>query len=268
MDSIKKAIDDEREHLFNIRKRAVAMLAKVPEGALIIHGTADRKTFYARVKDISSGKPVEKYLKRDGAEILPYIRKYCSERVIRIADKGLDILSERPYDYDDCALQNEYRRFESLFGKLTPKQFITKDTIIKRWQEGPYEKSTRPIPEDRRYVTDRGETVRSKNEALCANCLARLGIPYHYEEILRFKDGTQAAPDFTIFSPKDSEIYIIEVMGMMSDSKYLEDNSKKIEKYARNGYIPGDNLLLFFEFADMGLDLKLFEDTVTGKFLS
>ncbi len=267
MNKIRESIDEEKEHLLQIRKRAAAILGRSPEGTLHIRRKTGRVELYRTLIDQRTGEHTEQYLSGQDGLLPCYIKKYCAARTMKIVEEGLKVLEKDPYRYDPDVLQDEYRKFEELFGKNTPNQFITKQTILKRWQEGPYRKSQMPVPENIGRVTERGELVRSKNEELCANCLNRLGIPYHYEEMFWFSDGTQAAPDFTVKSPKDSELYWMEILGMMSDPGYLENNARKLEKYAKNGLIPGERLLLFYEFSDQSFDTRLFEETVRKKFL-
>ena len=54
--------------------------------------------------------------------------------------------------------------------------------------------------QDHKYPTERGEWVRSKQEAIIANVLFRLGIKYDYERPLRYPGIYEmVCPDFTIY---------------------------------------------------------------------
>ena len=61
--------------------------------------------------------------------------------------------------------------------------------------------------------------------------------------------GPPMYPDFTVLSPKDMKTkIIIEYVGRLDLVKYSEAFARKVERYIRNGYIPGVNL--FFVFGD------------------
>ena len=87
-------------------------------------------------------------------------------------------------------------------------------------------------------VTDLGEEVRSKNECLFANKLKEMGIPYLYE----MNVGGGVVPDFTIFL--EDGVRFVELLGMMNDEKYREDQKVKIVKYEQMGIHLGSQLVL------------------------
>ena len=87
-------------------------------------------------------------------------------------------------------------------------------------------------------VTDLGEAVRAKNECLFANKLKVMGIPYLYE----MNVGGGVVPDFTIFL--EDGVRFVELLGMMNDEKYREDQEVKIVKYKQMGIRLGSQLVL------------------------
>ena len=49
---------------------------------------------------------------------------------------------------------------------------------------------------------------------------------------------------------------VLEHFGMMDNAKYCEKALRKINSYAKNGYILGDNLLVTFESSTIPLDAR------------
>ena len=90
----------------------------------------------------------------------------------------------------------------------------------------------RPYPEGLTHPTIRGDFVRSKAEALIANQLASMGIPYGYEVPLSLS-GKTFYPDFTIQDKLANQTYYWEHSG--SDEPDRRTAFKeKVEWYAAN----------------------------------
>ena len=101
-----------------------------------------------------------------------------------------------------------------------------------------------------KILTVRGDLVRSKNEAIVANCLAHHKINYYYEKSLRLKDHKQnnpqsrfIHPDFTVII--NGNTYYIEVAGMMDDEVYNDNLKRKITEYELLGINLGIHLFCF-----------------------
>ena len=62
------------------------------------------------------------------------------------------------------------------------------DQIAEEWQSKTF-KTNSYKTENKIYDTRRGEKVRSKSEAIIADMLFEMGIPYHYEYPLRLRNG-------------------------------------------------------------------------------
>ena len=265
MNKINKMAEAEVSRLSELQKRASAILASSPSGDLHFHQRGNRLYFDVVFETDESGKKDRKYLSRNSKDLVPYIRKYCAACVRDIAAEGIRTLKKDPYSYDFSATQEEYKRFESLFGELLPPYFVSRETRLRKWQDGPFVRSGMEIKPEDAVKTDRGELVRSKNEALAANCLNRLGIPYHYEEKLLLSSGKVCFPDFTVKDPESEKVYYIEIFGMMSNPEYLAKASRKLCDYENEGIYVGDRLMVFFEFEDRKFDVRQFENAMRQK---
>lgn len=125
------------------------------------------------------------------------------------------------------------------------------------WQRAEYEKNAK-YPEKLTFSTVRGEKVRSKSEALIANLLLMLKIPYRYEQC-HIIGGYRVYPDFTVLNADTGQEILIEHFGMMNDPDYARNTAAKIKAYITAGYIPYKNILFFFEGNDMPLDMEMIQ---------
>lgn len=112
-------------------------------------------------------------------------------------------------------------------------------------------------PEDLKHLTSFGLRVRSKSEAIIAELLCSLHIPFTYEKPLRIKCADSRwrtlHPDFTFSLPDDRKIYL-EHLGMMNDPAYREVNYRKLTDYFLNGIYPPHNLIITMDGPDGELD--------------
>ncbi len=138
---------------------------------------------------------------------------------------------------------------------MSSRYHVLIDERRRRWQslhfkQNPYK------PENKIYETKRGEIVRSKSEALIADILFYLRIPYHYEMPLKLGKGIIRYPDFTILKNKTREVYYFEHFGMMDNDEYRSKCFDKIDEYRKKGIYSGKNLIVTFETENIHLDIK------------
>ncbi len=98
--------------------------------------------------------------------------------------------------------------------------------------------------------------VRSKSEAIIADMLLNLKIPYHYEIPLNLSRTIVRYPDFTILKVSTREVFYFEHFGMMDDEEYRNNCFAKINEYRSYGIHTGRNLITTFESETMPLDIK------------
>ena len=139
------------------------------------------------------------------------------------------------------------------------------DPQVRAWMLEDYHKNPYR-PQDLRYTTYDGEKMRSKLEVLTAELLKLLGIPYRYEMELRVGDEI-CYPDFTLMHPKTHKIIYLEIYGKMSDRNYRAKTALKQKNYILNGFIPGQNLLCYFESEEEPIDFSMMKLELEHKFL-
>lgn len=265
-EQFRSMIEGEAARLRTIQKRAAGILHLAPPGKLGIHKNGKYYYYDVRYQDVGTGKTSWRYLKKSDQELFPeMVRKYCAESLGVLAKKQEKTLMTKPLSYDWGCIDQEYSRLYGLFGSLVPENFRPREVILEEWRKKKYERLNRPV--EKQIITEAGDIVRSKNEENAANCLLHMGIPYHYEEKLVLNDRNVYYPDFTVISPVTGKKYYIEIFGMMSDPSYVEGVSRKLEAYAKNGIIIGENLLIFFEFENSPFDIGVFRRTIERKLL-
>lgn len=154
---------------------------------------------------------------------------------------------------------NQYRK------KLVTPMVISDDMFIKQW-EGEECKTNPYFPEEKVYVTKRGDYVRSKSEVLLADMYFNLGIPYRYEAQLCLKSGKKKYPDFTLLKTVTREVIYHEHMGLMDNNEYRHANLVKLDEYRRNKIYLGKNLIITFEAEGCFLNMKEIEEMVRDIF--
>lgn len=105
---------------------------------------------------------------------------------------------------------------------------------VKKVQKKPHAKGCR-------YMTARGELVRSRSERKIANELFAKGIEYVYEKKLIIKNKC-FIPDFTL-RIGDKTVYL-EHLGLLNMEEYAKKWKRKKEIYEKEGIIEGVNLII------------------------
>jgi len=127
---------------------------------------------------------------------------------------------------------------------------------------GPLEWAARPYcenrshPEHKVHRTARGLYCRSKSEALLIGIYDRLGIPFHYDEVVTI-GGVQLSPDL-IGVRRDGSFIIHEHIGLYED-EYRGRNDWKRSVYAGCGFFAGVNLLYTYDSLQGALNAELAE---------
>ena len=151
-----------------------------------------------------------------------------------------------------CAVNKLLETANEEYIRLLGKALITPDERITAWENAPYEKS-RAYPDALKYKTMKaGELVRSKLEAMVAACLTALGLHYRYEQIIHI-DEWEIAADFRVLDTRTMQEIPLEVFGMMDDPAYRKTYKAKMKTYIDGDYIPGINMLNFYESSEAPL---------------
>ena len=202
---------------------------KIPEGDKTLHPEKDRQLIRALAQK-SYDRKVLRCAQEERAQLTRFLRRFPELRPEEVA------------------------------GTLTPERLALVDPIrmtdadyIAHWLAQP----TQPFrTEGLIYPTDRGERVRSRAEALIANRLYQMGIPYRYEPELYLEGYGKTRPDFVLLRRQNRTEFYFEYFGLLDDPEYLERALQKLRADQNNGYWPGETLLFAGETRNHPLDLS------------
>lgn len=224
-----------------------------PEGRLVVCGRGKYTKWYKSVNKVKE-----------------YLPKRSQEEASRLAQKAYFLERKRELDaekkalesyiasYDRISFRSEKMLNEKKYGELLNYIFLKQAPEITEWLQEPYN-SNPNHPEGLIYKTYAGHMVRSKSEVFISNALFTHNIPYKYECPLILPQGV-FYPDFTIMHPMTKKIWYYEHFGRMDDCSYVEKATRKLEIYANNGLVIGQQLLATFETKTNPLDNNLVEN--------
>lgn len=142
-------------------------------------------------------------------------------------------------------------------------QFVIEDKI-KRWLAEPCNQN--PYKSEQRNVaTLRGDCVRSKSERDIADALFRHSIPYRTDCEIQTSQGPIYA-DFVILHPKTMELYYWEHFGMLDSANYISKNFDRVARYAAEGILVGERLILTGETSRCSLSTATIEKIIDAYF--
>lgn len=253
-------IKNERQQLAQYEKEAQRRLAKAPEGSLRVSSAKDRVMFYHRTdKKNTTGT----YLGRNKRELIEALaQKAYDASLLEQIESEAELLDRL------IAINESGNSLDKAYESLTPAR---KDLVVPYRQRDDVERVTWPLhvfprldppSEDEAIITNRGEKVRSKSEAIIANSLNELGVPYRYEQTLELSQGVTTHPDFTILRLSDHKTLIWEHFGMMDNPDYCASALRKIKAYQKAGYIQGVNMVMTFESPSAPLDARAIKQII------
>ena len=186
---------------------------------------------------------LRKYLVTRKEELLEemVLIKRCIKEFERIERRSQQLKND--YKYAELIDVGDSREFE-----------------LEKWTKESFEGN--PLyKEDLNKETMSGILVRSKSEQMIADELWRHGVPFRYEAPVMLSGGLYY-PDFTICHPRTGKIKYWEHFGVMNDSGYVDKSVRKLGVFAKNGIIPGIDLIMTFETTDMPVDVELVVDLI------
>lgn len=108
---------------------------------------------------------------------------------------------------------------------------------------------------------------RSKSELMIAQLLESLGLEYKYEPLIII-GGTERRPDFAVLCPETMRYFLIEHLGLLSDTRYRMDAITKMEQYDKAGFRDGIDIIYTTEFGQGSFCIDSAYGKITGAILA
>lgn len=232
------------------KNRLEKNLAQAPEGTVECKAHNGNKSFYRHLK----GQPDE-YLGKDKEKLIQaLIQKKLDKEILKLALNEKKVLEKAIKDLGTKTRDQVWANFPEQFKKYVKVDESLNVGYIKEWKN-----SWGLIPKDDRhkFLTAKGDYVRSKSEYLIADRLYRSNAIYHYEKPVPIDGGTSyLEPDFTILNPKTLKVFYWEHFGMMDNESYFYKTKQKLEIYSEIGILPCKNLIVTFETSTNPVEIE------------
>ena len=246
------AVSNRQSELILLLNTINSRLSNAPDGTLRIAKRGNAHQYYHRTDSTD----------RTGT----YIKKKSNLNLAKsLAQKEYDLKVKHEIQHELHAIETFLKNYspeqiEHLYNSLneirqeliTPVYTPAEDTLN---LSNNVQYNSLDIPDDTPdFYSDNGEQVRSKSELIIANKLKQHNIPYKYEYPLVLSTGVTVHPDFTCLNINTRQEFIWEHFGIMGDSEYMNKTLKKINDYAKSGYVLGRNFIVTFESSSISLN--------------
>ena len=253
MRRFEEELQARKNYLEELIKEKEKAVIKSPEGSLIINKNRGRAEYYYKTEPMDThGKYIRKKSK------LPRVlaQKDYDKKVLQAASKEKEFIEKVLKTCPETIPEEIFPAMDPFRQDLVTPILLPDDRFVDEWQNQEYERKgfSMDLPE---FYSDKGERMRSKSEVLIANELRKRGVPYHYEKPIILDTDVVWHPDFTILNVETRKEYIWEHLGMMDDPGYMDDVIARVNVYAKNGYLPGDKLILTMESRKRPINQKL-----------
>lgn len=244
MQEFKEMLLKRQSMLIKCVARAEGEIRDDLEGHLLVSGTGKRSFFY---HFLDTKEARRRYIPK---KEMDYIKALAANdyaaRVLRLARRELRALERYIGVLGKGTAEGVYSRMSPARRRLIKPLMVSDEVLAEWWAQEHFVQSAH-MPEKKIYPTKKGDMVRSKSEVLFADMYLDMGLPYRYEQVLELRNGTSAAPDFTMWDRKNRREIYHEHLGLMDDPEYRLRALRKIDDYRRSGIYVGKNLILTFE---------------------
>ena len=256
MNQIKQILCKKLNDYEKMKVKVEKSLKKAPKGSLVLSSSHGMVQYYFKDEENKKKKT--------------YIDKTQIEWIGALAQKEYDMALQKEIAKKEEQIKKVLKilpttEVEELFENLhtgrkkfvTP-HFVTDEKYVEQWMKVKYT-GKQNYDEFLKYTTEKGEIVRTKSEKIIADKLFSMGIPYRYEYPIKLKGYGTVYPDFTILKVSERREIYYEHFGLMDQPEYCEKALRKLQNYARNGIVLGENLIVTFESENVPLDVKVLE---------
>lgn len=266
MNQLKQLLQGECELQENLIKQYKKEINRLPKGSLSKKRRGNKYYYYYQYKTPENNFS-QRLIKKNETKLIQQLkrRKYLKE-ALNIMSKNIILLKIFCEQYSEYWPDSILSSLPFTYQEIPLSCYLdTHSKNAKKWLSQEYEHNN-SYSENKIHQTISGEFVRSKSEAIIAGVLASENIPYKYEAALQLGD-VKVSPDFTILRAKDNKEVYWEHFGLIDDPEYLEKAIKKILLYRSHGINLGDRLIITFDTADGGIDVKEIQDIIKLKLM-
>ena len=254
MGAIQKQLEEQLVELEQLEKRVrknKRYIGMVPEGRLRISMCRGNYQYYFKPADGEK----ERYVSKSQNDVLRKIAQTnYNEKMLKQIQQSRSAIDRFLKDYNPAAEKEIYEKMSKGRRELINPVILPTEEFIEKWYHD-YPGSQNYYYEEGKYITDRGEKVRSKREVILANLFYGRGIPYQYEVNLPL-EGRDNFPDFVLLHVEKRKMAIWEHFGLVDSEDYAQKNMKKLDEYEREGYQVGVDVLFSMEFEGRPFDIK------------
>lgn len=244
VDCVLPAVEKRLAELNLYAERLRKKLKRAPAGRLRL-GKSNGVVQYFWVK--SNKKSEGEYISKEKlAQVRSLAQKRYDEQMLKeILDeiKVLELVRKR---YHPSTLEKIYSSMGHDRMSLVEPAVLQEDAFAERWLSVPYEGKAF-LEDSAEQVTSSGIRVRSKSEAIIAETLNRLGVPFRYECPLNMGAESCWYPDFTCLNMRTREEFLWEHFGLMDKPDYVQGFVSKVVKLSSKGFDVGRNLIISVE---------------------
>lgn len=250
-DEIKTALKERLQKLEKIQKNKESALKRSLEGRLRISKGKGNPQYYI-IKTAGDTNGI--YLPKSQFNTVKRLgQKDYDFRVLKAVQNEIKAIRVFLKQFPDPTAEDVYYQISDERRKLVNPIVETDEAYIARWLNEEYVPK-QSFPEDKMFSTGRGVNVRSKSEWIIANLLENYAVPYKYEKPLYLSAMGIVHPDFTVLNVRLREVRYWEHEGIMDNQDYMDYAIRKERAYIKDGYLPGDKLILTSETLKQPLD--------------
>lgn len=253
------------DELYEVQKQLVKNSLHYPDGEIRI--VRNKKWLQYYIRENPQQRSGTYLSKKESQKLKAYIQKKYEKEILKLINLEISIITKFLKETNSITdqLKEIYSKNPNEIKKYILPIDMSDNDYANEWLSIPYEgKKITDI--DSEFITDKGEHVRSKSELNIANLLYKNKIPYKYECPLVLRNGVVIYPDFTVLNVKKRKVLYWEHRGMMDDRDYSKHTVQRIKEYQKDGYYPGNDLIITEETATCPLGTKDIEATIRNYF--
>lgn len=256
-----------KRYLTKTASRLKARLENAPEGTLVV--SRKSKTWTACFYQVLPGSRKHIYLGQSKKELVRALaQKEYDRKALKAIQQELETLETLLAYYEQPKLEEVLEQFNELKQPFIRPVVDSDEVFRQKWLEQKYYHNEY-APEQKRFPTERGDSVRSKSESQQADYLYYHDYAYLYEKGLELKDGNRTVyryPDFTILDPRTRKEVFFEHFGLADEEGYLVKNAEKLRLYMENGYVIGRDVIFTIETRDHPFTIDQFARLLEARF--